>query len=390
MMKRILPVLTILAIGIPLYAETSSWVDSVIAGLPSWSREPYFVLSAWQWIGLGGAILAGFIIRKFVSLLMKAAHRIASSRSKTRWDDLIIEAFTGPTGTLAALGVWYVSIRVLDFGKNTTDILITLLQVILSISLIILFYRLTNVLMVFLTDISSRTDTDLDDQIMPIVEKTLKILVVTLGSLVALQNLGINVVSALAGLGLGGLAFALAARDTAANMFGSFTIFMDQPFKMGDWVRINDTHEGIIESIGLRTTRIRTFKKTEISLPNSVVANTSIENISRRPYRRVYTTIGITYGSPAEKVEQLVEQIRDIIRNNNHAVEEGMQVSFVDYAASSLNIMVYFFVNVNDWTQELQAKQKVYLDIMKAVENLGLEFAFPTQTIHLESMPGRE
>ena len=390
MMKRILPVLTILAIGIPLYAETSSWVDSVISQLPSWTREPYFALNAWQWIGLGGAILAGFIIRKFVSLLMKAAHRFASSRSKTRWDDLIIEAFTGPTGTLAALGVWYVSIRILDFGKNTTDILTTLLQVILSISLIILFYRLTNVLMVFLTNISSRTDTDLDDQIMPIVEKTLKILVVTLGSLVALQNLGINVVSALAGLGLGGLAFALAARDTAANMFGSFTIFMDQPFKMGDWVRINDTHEGIIESIGLRTTRIRTFKKTEISLPNSVVANTSIENISRRPYRRVYTTIGITYGSPAEKIEQLVEQIRDIIRNNNHAVEEGMQVSFVDYAASSLNIMVYFFVNVNDWTQELQAKQQVYLSIMKAVENLGLEFAFPTQTIHLESMPGRE
>ena len=390
MMKRILPVLTILAIGIPLYAETSSWVDSVISQLPSWTREPYFALNAWQWIGLGGAILAGFVIRKFVSLLMKAAHRIASSRSKTRWDDLIIEAFTGPTGTLAALGVWYVSIRILDFGKNTTDILTTLLQVILSVSLIILFYRLTNVLMVFLTDISSRTETDLDDQIMPIVEKTLKILVVTLGSLLALQNLGINVVSALAGLGLGGLAFALAARDTAANMFGSFTIFMDRPFKMGDWVKINDTHEGIIEAIGLRTTRIRTFKKTEISLPNSVVANTSIENISRRPYRRVYTTIGITYGSPAEKIEQLVEQIRDIIRKNNHAVEEGMQVSFVDYAASSLNIMVYFFVNVNDWTQELQAKQQVYLSIMKAVENLGLEFAFPTQTIHLESMPGRE
>ncbi len=390
MIKRMLPVLTILAIGIPLYAETSSWVDSLIAGFPSWSKEPYFVLSAWQWIGLGGAILAGFIIRKFVSLIMKAAHRIASSRSKTKWDDLIIEAFTGPTGTLAALGVWYVSIRVLDFGKNTTDILTTLLQVILSISLIILFYRLTNVLMVFLTGISSRTETDFDDQIMPIVEKTLKILVVTLGSLVALQNLGINVVSALAGLGLGGLAFALAARDTAANMFGSFTIFMDQPFKMGDWVRINDTHEGIIESIGLRTTRIRTFKKTEISLPNSVVANTSIENISRRPSRRVYTTIGITYGSPSEKVEQLVEAIRDIIRKNSFAEEEGMQVSFVDYAASSLNIMVYFFVNVASWTEELQAKQEVYLAIMKVVENLGLEFAFPTQTIHLESMPGRE
>ena len=390
MMKRIIPVILLLAVGIPLYAETSSWVDSIIAQLPSWTREPYFTLTVWQWMGLGGAILIGLIIRKLVSLLMKAAHKIASSRSKSKWDDLIIEAFTGPTGTLAAVGVWYICISLLDFSKSTTAMLVTVLQVVLSVALIILFYRLTSVFIEFLSSISSRTESDLDDQLMPIVGKTLKILVVTIGSLVALQNLGINVVSALAGLGLGGLAFALAARDTAANMFGSFTIFMDQPFKMGDWVKIDGTHEGIIESIGLRTTRIRTFKKTEISLPNSVVANTSIENISRRPYRRVYTTIGITYGSPAEKVEQLVKQIRDIIRNNNHAVEEGMQVSFVDYAASSLNIMVYFFVNVNDWTQELQAKQEVYLAIMKAVENLGLEFAFPTQTIHLESMPGRE
>lgn len=383
-------VLMLILISTPatlLFAAGEQWIEDIIGLLPSWSTQPFMSLTIWQWIGMAGAVLLGLIIRKMVSLLMKGLHRIALSRNSSEWDDLIIEAFMGPTGTLSAIGIWYLSVSVLRLNEGVAGALGTLLQVLLYITLITLAYRLTNVLIFFLRNVTSKTDSDLDDQLMPIIEKTLRILVVTFGTMIALQNLGVNVVSALAGLGIGGLAFALAAKDTAANIFGSFTIFMDQPFKMGDWVKINGSHEGIVEAIGIRTTRIRTFAKTLISLPNSVVANSSIENYSARPYRRIYTKIGITYGTPSEKVEAMVQEIRAIIKENSFATEEGMQVSFMEYASSSLNIMVYFFVKVADWTEELQAKQDVYLAIMRSAEKLGIEFAFPTQTIHVESMP---
>lgn len=388
-MKRVILVLIIfLAAVTTLAAATETWVTTIVQQLPEWSTRPLLTLTVWQWIGIGGAILLGLIVRKMVGLLLKGTLRIARTRSSSEWDDRIIEAFLGPTGTLAAVGVWYVSVRILNLGENIVGVTDKILQMIASIALIILFYRLTKVLIVFLRSLAEKTETDLDDQLMPVVEKTLKTLVIVFGGMIALQNLGVNVLSALAGLGIGGLAFALAAKDTAANIFGSFTIFMDKPFKLGDWVRISGTHEGIVEDIGLRTTRLRTFKQTLISLPNSAVVNTSMENFSARPLRRVYATVGVTYGTPAEKIERLVGEIGDIIRNNRFAVEEGMQVSFVEYAASSLNIMIYFFVNVASWTEELQAKQEVFLAVKKKAEEMGVEFAFPTQTIHVESMPG--
>lgn len=360
------------------------WRRSIVNLLPSWSAESFLVLSVWQWMGIGLAIFLGLVVQKLVYTTLKVVHKIASSRTRTEWDDKIVAAFIGPTGFASAVAVWYLSIYLLALPESLSGFLYSLFQFLASVAIVYLGYRLVTVLTEFLRTLTDQTESDLDDQLMPIVDRTLKSLVVIIGGLIIIQNMGINVLSAIAGLGIGGLAFALAARDTAANIFGSITIFLDRPFKMGDWVRINDAHEGIVEAVGMRTTRIRTFKKTLISLPNSVVANSSIENISARANRRVYTTLGILYGTPSEKIERFVEEIRTIIRNHERATDEGMQVSFVNYNASSLDIMVYFFVNVANWTEELQAKQDVYLAIMRKAEEMGIGFAFPTQTIHLE------
>ncbi len=383
-MKKILFLLLIFPVTI--YAESlEEWRKVILTPLPAWSSEAFLILSIWQWMGIAGAILLGFIIQRIVYYTMKLIHKIASSKTQTEWDDKIILAFTGPTGFLFAVGIWSISVYILALPAPLTNFLYQAFRIIAGIALIVLSYKLVIVLSDFLRTITSKTKSDLDDQLMPIVERTLKSLVVIIGSLIILQNLGINVFSALAGLGIGGLAFALAAKDTAANLFGSFTIFMDQPFKIGDWVKINESHEGIVESIGLRTTRIRTFQKTLISLPNAVVANSSIENISSRPVRRVLAKLGVTYGTTAKKIETFVKEIRSIIEEHEKATTEGMQVSFVEYGAFSLDIMVYFYIKVADWTEELQAKQDVYLAIMNKAEELEIEFAFPTQTIHLES-----
>lgn len=386
-MQRFLISAALLLLSFPLFASTESWLNSILAYLPNWTMTPYFTLTLWQWMGLGVAIVIGIVVRFIVNIILKGIHGVASRKTKTKWDDLILEAFIGPTGILVAAGVWYLSIYLLDFNTNAAGFFGVIVQIIFSIGFIILFYRLTNVLIEFFNQLAEKTESDLDDQLMPVVEKTLRFLVIVIGVLITLQNLGINVVSALAGLGIGGLAFALAAKDTAANMFGSFTIFMDQPFKLGDWVIINGSHEGIIETIGIRTTRIRTFNKTIISLPNAVVANSSIENISRRPYRRTVGAIGLTYDTTAEKMDIIVDKIRKIITGHKATVDDGFHISFAGYGASSLDIKYYFFMKVADWAEELKFRQEIMLDIMRAVEAEGLEFAFPTQTLHVESMP---
>jgi MscS family membrane protein len=369
-----------------LAAETGL-INSLVSAFPAWTREAYLTLTVWQWIGISGAILIGIIARFIVNIVLKVFLRFVKNRTATKWDDLIVEAFIGPAGMLLAVLIWYSSIFILSLAESASHILIFLLQIILSISLIFLAYRLINVFIEFLHGLALKTASDLDDQLMPVIDKTLRFLVLSIGSLIALQNIGVNVVSALAGLGIGGLAFALAAKDTAANMFGSLTIFLDQPFKMGDWVLINGVHEGVVEAIGVRTTRIRTFGKTLISLPNAVVANSSIENISRRPYRRVKTTLGLTYNSKREQIEAVLVDIRSAILANKYTIEDNMHVNFIGYGPSSLDIFIYFFVKVASWDEELEAKEGVMLDIMNVVEKHSLEFAFPTQTVHIESMP---
>jgi MscS family membrane protein len=379
-------VIMIIAFTTPLYAE-ESLVHSLVRELPQWWKTAVIYLEVWQWALIGISIVAGLVVKKLMSLLLRGIYKITSSRNNLTWDDMLVDAFRGPTGTLAAVGLWYITLLLIKIPKATSSIVMTILQIIASIALVILAYRLTNVLILFLKDFTDKTENDLDDQLMPVVEKTLRVLVVVFGAMISLQNLGVNVMSALAGLGLGGLAFALAAKDTAANIFGSITILLDKPFRLGDWINIGEKYEGVVEDIGLRTTRIRTFAKTLIAVPNSVVAVSSIENFSRRPYRRIVANLGVTYDTTAEKIEVFIEEIKKIVVDNSFTVEEGLQVSFTRYDASSLNILVYFFVEVSHWGEELKAKQEINLAIKRKAQELGIDFAFPSQSVYIESMP---
>jgi len=197
------------------------------------------------------------------------------------------------------------------------------------------------------------------------------------------QLLGYNVSSLLAGLGIGGLAVALALQDTLSNFFGSVFIFLDRPFMVGDWVKIGDI-EGIVEDIGFRSTRIRTWLKTLVSIPNKNVANATIDNWSRMPRRRVFQTIGVTYETTADQMEQAVKEIKKIIENDPGVDKDFIVVKFSEFGDSSLNITVIYFTIDTTLAGHLETKERINLAIMRKLLDLGLSIAFPTMSIYLE------
>jgi MscS family membrane protein len=217
--------------------------------------------------------------------------------------------------------------------------------------------------------------------LVPLLRRVAGVLVWVVGLLFVLQNLNVDVGSLVAGLGIGGLAFALAAKDTLANVFGSLTIFGDRPFQIGDWVVI-DNVEGTIEQVGFRSTRVRTFYDSLVSIPNSIVANATIDNMGERRYRRFKILLSLTYDATPAQVEAFVKGVQDSI-TAHPKTRDYFEVHWNNMAASSLDILVYCFFEVTSWTEELEGRHQLMAEWMRVAEEAGVEYAFPTQTLHL-------
>ena len=234
----------------------------------------------------------------------------------------------------------------------------------------------------YLAEKARYTDTALDDILVPLIQRVLKVTLFVFGGVFIASNLGANITSLLAGIGIGGIAIAMAAKNTLENLLGSITILFDQPFGLGDWVVI-DGIEGTVESIGLRSTKIRTFYSSQISVPNSFLINVKVDNYGRRQYRRVKTMLSVTYDTPPESMEKFCEGIREIIRKHPYTRKDYFHVYFNQFSASSLDILLYCFLDVKDWSVELRERQNLFLDIIRLANRLEIKFAYPTQSIHM-------
>lgn len=356
--------------------------------MPVWANRQVFALAGWQWIGIFLAIVLGLAMRLVVGALGKLA-LVITRKTRPTWDELVVEAVINPVSLLAAVGIWFAALHLIRLRDLSLTIMTVVLQVILYAGIIWLLYRLTGVISVVLKERYARGHNQLDDQLVKLISSSLKIFIVVFGVLLGAQNLGVNVFSVLAGLGIGGLAVALAAKDTLANFFGSVTIMLDRPFQVGHWVIVGSS-EGTVEEIGFRTTKIRTFYNSLITIPNAIVATTHIDNMGLRRYRRVTTTIGVTYDTPPEKMEAFLEGIKNIIKANPHTRKDFFHVVFNDFGSSSLNILLYFFLKVPDWSTELVERQNVLLSVVRLAKQVGVDFAFPTQTMHVESFPEKQ
>lgn len=356
--------------------------------LPSVFIKDFMGVAIWQMAGLFICLFVAFAARRIVLYLCEGVLSRLTKRTSFEWDDRILEVLGGPVGLFIFTGVLALAFPNLQFGVRVSLVLRVALTSLATYACIWLFYRLVDVIALYLEDITAHTDTKLDDQIVPILRKTLKTFVVIIGVVFVLQNLNVNVGSLLAGLGLGGLAFALAAKDSISNLFGSIMILIDRPFQIGDWVIIGKV-EGTVEEVGLRSTRVRTFYKSLVTIPNAILMNSSIDNMGMRNYRRIKTYLSLTYSTTSEQMEAFVEGVRQIIEANEYTWKDYYHVYFNQFGSSSLDVLLYCFVDTDDWGVELKERHRIFLEIVRLAEEVGVEFAFPTQTLHVDSFPDK-
>jgi len=246
--------------------------------------------------------------------------------------------------------------------------------------------RLTNGLTAIWEERAEDTSGTFDDQLVPVTRTLIKLGILVVGLLLIIQNLGGQVGSLLAGLGIGGAAIALASKDTIANLFGSIVIFVDRPFQVGDWVEIG-AQEGTVEEVGLRVTRIRTFANSLITVPNSTLTTTAINNWSRMRKRRMTLTIGVTYDSTPDQLQAGVAAIREVLQTDERVSQDFMLVNFTNFGSSSLDIFVYAFTVTTNWAEYMQTREELLLEFMRRFGDIGLSFAFPSQSLYIERLP---
>ncbi len=253
-------------------------------------------------------------------------------------------------------------------------------------------YRLVDILDHYLGNWAKSTDSKLDDMLVPLVRKSLRITVVIIVLMFVVEQIAgaERITTLLAGLGVGGLAVALAAQDTIKNFFGSLMILLDKPFQIGDRI-IMGGHDGPVEEVGFRSTKVRTLDGHLVSIPNSIVVNEMVQNIGKRPFIKRVMNVTITYDTPTEKITRAVEILREILDNHDGMNPElPPRVYFNDFNADSLNILVLYWYHPPDYWAYLEFSQKVNLQIFERFEKEGIEFAFPTQTLYLANDEKRQ
>ena len=342
---------------------------------------------AWvRWAVAAALLMVTVLAHRYLIRGLQRVTKHLAGKTKTTLDDTLLQAAEKPLSWLILLlGIW-ASVMVLNPPSDVLPLVAIAERVgrMLSIVLVGWFlWRLIDGFSVYAMSRAQKTDSTLDDQLVPFVSKTLKLFLVVTGILVIAQNLGYSISGLVASLGIGGIAVAMAAKDTIANLFGSVMLLVDRPFAVGDWIKTSQ-FEGVVEEIGFRSTRIRTFARTLVNVPNSMLANMVIDNIDARSKRRIKMRIGVTYDTSTEKMQQAIAGIEKILAEHPGVDQEFSLVKFDNFEDSSLSIFLYYFSKSKDWAVYLQVRQEVNMQIMQLLESLGLEFAFPSRTLYIE------
>ena len=348
--------------------------------LPGWAKVPLAGVTAWQWLGLSIGLLVG-------ALFIFAGHRLARRLVDRGEDD--------PGLQWRALPVPLAIILVAAF---LVPLLCTLFRiggitrVVIAFAQTMAFYLsaawLSIIGLIILGDMVVSSEhlkrSSLDSQLIRLGARLVGVVCAIVFLIRGADELGFPAYSVLAGLGVGGLAVALAARDSIANLLGSLLIMLEKPFRIGHYIRVGGS-EGTVEDVGFRSTRIRTQDNSLISIPNNAVVNTTVENLSLRAMRRQRFFVQVTYDTPREKVEALVAGIRRLILDHSLTNKTNFQVRFNNFSESSLDILVMFYFDVQDYGVELREREAILLRTMDLVNEIGVEFAFPTRTLQIEA-----
>lgn len=349
----------------------------------------YFGLKVWQYMGIVLFLLLGYLFyRVFTLVFDKFLLRIAKKLGYRDVVEKFVEPIARPFSLLILFVLWLIFLPVLQLPVTTSKYVVIALKAIMPFFGVMVLYALADVLSLYFEKLAGRTSTTMDDQLVPIIRRSMKLIVIAVGILFILNNLNVNITALLAGLSIGGLALALAAQETLKNFFGSIMIFIDRPFQIGDWITSGDI-DGMVEEVGFRSTRVRTFRNSVTSVPNGRLADQIIDNHGLRVYRRFNTHIAVTYDTPPDAIATFVEGLRKIVADHPHTRKDYYEIHLNEMGSSSLNILFYIFFAVPTWSEELTSRHQILMEVLKLAETLGVRFAFPTQTLHMETFPGQ-
>ncbi|PIE86259.1 MAG: transporter [Bacteroidia bacterium] len=335
-----------------------------------------------QWLFALLIIVAAAIIAKTIYWLINKFVKRATKKSKTKLDDIIIDMLEEPVIFAVIIGGLWFSIKSLILPENILQWAGNVFHILIALNIAWLVSRLVDSLIQeYLTPLVKKTDGDLDDQLLPIIRKSIKGIIWAIGIIVGLNNAVYDIAALLAGLGIGGLAFALAAQDSVSNLFGGFMIFVDKPFIIKDRVKVSGI-DGVVEEVGIRSTRIRTLAGRIVVIPNSAFIKNNIENISSEPNRKIVLNLGLTYDMNEEKITQAIKILKKITAAHS-SLEEKTLCSFNGFGDFSLNILLIYYIKKGE--DILETQTEINLEILKQFNQAGLEFAFPTQTIFTQA-----
>ena len=343
----------------------------------------------WQWLALLPLIGLAWAMGRGLGAITRRVLVRLTSHTQSEWDDQVIKRLTGPLTLGWSLLIAALLLGPLDLYPPAEQFLRRGLK---ALGFLVVFWGLWRV--VDLAAAATRVLPALQGRpsarsMLSLGEGFGKAVVAALGVVAALSELGYPVASLVAGLGLGGLAFALAAQKTVENLFGSVSLAVDEPFRIGDFVRIDD-FVGTVEAIGLRSTRVRTLDRTLVSIPNGKLADMRLESFTARDRMRLACTVSLVYSTTAAQMRAVLAGLEDVLRKHPKIWPDAVVVRFKELGASSLDIEIMAWFETPDWSEFQLIRQEVLIQFMEVVERAGSEFAFPTQTLHIQGGPGAE
>lgn len=336
-----------------------------------------------DWFISCGIFLAAIVIAKIAYWAIGKYVKKITAKTKTGLDDLLVDKLEEPVVYgLVIIGFYWGFLR-LDFGKNVDNFFKHMFTIIFILNITWLIVRVIDSLIEeYVVPIVSKSESDLDDQLMPVIRKVVKAILWSVGLIIGLNNAGFDVAALIAGLGIGGLALALAAQDTVKNIFGGLMIFIDKPFRITDRIKI-DSWDGVVEEIGIRSTRIRTLEGRVVTMPNARFSENAVENVTLEPTRKVISNLGLTYETSPAKMEEALEILKQIALSNENVTDDVL-ISFNSWGDFSMGILFIYYIKAGH--DILITQTEINMAILKQFNESGLDFAYPTQTIYSKTV----
>jgi len=337
----------------------------------------------WKYLASLIFIVLAFYVSKLLDYVVNVWLKRLAAKTETKYDDLLLELLHGPVKVIGFVIFLNIGLGIFEWPQRAQVFLSRGLILVVACSVTYVVLKMVDLLLgIWREKIVSPQDKAFAEQLFPLLRKVAKCFVVIAAILITAENIGAEIKSLLAGLSVGGLALGLAAQDTVANLFGAVAIFLDKPFHLGDTIKVEGV-DGVVESIGLRSTRIRNPDGHHVAIPNKTMGNAIITNVTRRPAIRSEMNFGLTYDTPVEKVKRATAILEEIYRGNPKTAD--LVISFNKFTDSALNIFVVHVWNGTDAKAHFREMQELNLKIKERFDAEKIEFAFPTQTIHLKS-----